>query len=270
MPNNPISGHHNPGLVRPHPPLPGTPLLDLLAEPPEERPVAAEPSGRDPIAIALAGVAALFATVALGVAVLTWLSMSDLQTIVAASGGNSPEGQQQQAAPEESAGGQAVAPMPGQPLADDAAPPANAGTAAYSLAYRPQSLQLSLPPCRSTVTRYVDLDEPRVDADASRADVFYRARTGCYGTPQLHFVNGVTASVVNRATIRPAQCATSIRNAPADNPVRLDGTKILCVLTSSDKAIGEDITQKMVVLVVSAPTPTGQTTVRANAWHATS
>ncbi|SHN02255.1 hypothetical protein [Cryptosporangium aurantiacum] len=267
MANNPMGAHHNPGLVRPHPPLPGTPLLDLLAEPPEERP-APEPSGRDPIAMALSGVAALFATVALGIAVLTWLSMSDLQTIVAVSGAN-PAVDGGQAPPEQAASGQAVAPMPGQPLPGDQMPPPSAAAATYSQAYRPQSLQLALPPCGSSMTRYVDLDEPRVDADASRADLFYQARTGCYGTPQLHLVNGVKAAVVARPTIRPTQCGTSIRNAPADNPIRLDTTKVICVLTSSDKAIGEDITQKMVVLVVSAPTPTGQTTVRANGWHVT-
>ena len=77
----------------------------------------------------------------------------------------------------------------------------------------------------------------------------------------------VTASIVTRPSIRPTQCATSIRNAPADNPIALDTTKVICVLTSSDKAIGEDITQKMVVLVVSAPTPTGSVTVRTSGWH---
>ncbi|GAA3386771.1 hypothetical protein [Cryptosporangium minutisporangium] len=265
MANNPMAAHHNPGLVRPHPPLPGTPLLDLLAEPPEEPP-AAEPSGRDPVAMALAGVAALFATVALGVSVLTWLSMSDLQTIVAVSGANQPaDGARQQ--PAEVASGQAVAPMPGQPMPGEQLPPPSAAPAAYSQAYRPQSLQLSLPPCGSSLTRYVDLDEPRVDADASRADLYYKSRVGCYGTPQLHLINGVTASIVSRPTMRPTQCATSIRNAPADNPISLDTTKVLCVLTSSDKAIGEDITQKMVVLVISAPTPTGQSTARVSAWH---
>jgi len=93
---------------------------------------------------------------------------------------------------------------------------------------------------------------------------------GCYGTPQLHLVGGLTAAVVTRPTIRPAQCATSIRSAPADNPIALDGTKVICVLTSSDKAIGEDIPQKMVVLVAAAPTANGQTTVRATAWNANS
>lgn len=260
-----MAGHHNPGLVRPHPPLPGTPLLDLLAEPPEEQAAALDPSGRDPIAIALAGVAALFATIALGVSVLTWLSMSDLQAIVAVSDANSPAGQPQQAP-----SGQAVAPMQGQPLPDDQFAAPTPGPAGYSQAYRAQTLQLTLPACGSTMTRYVDLDEPRVDADASRADLFYKPRTGCYGTPQLALVNGVTAAVVTRPAIRPAQCATSIKNAPADNPIPLDGTKVICVLTSSDKAIGEDITQKMVVLVVSAPTAAGLTTIRATAWHATS
>ncbi|MFG1920504.1 hypothetical protein [Cryptosporangium sp. NPDC048952] len=266
MPTDPLHGHHNPGLVRPHPPLPGTPLLDLLAEPPDERAAPPEPSGRDPIAMALAGVAALFATVALGVAVLTWLSMSDLQTIVAMSEANQQQEGQQQPAPS----GQAVAPMQGQPLPDDQFAGPTIGTTGYSVAYRSQALQLTLPPCGSTMTRYVDLDEPRVDADASRADLFYKPRMGCYGTPQMHFVGGVTAAVVSRPTIRPAQCANSIKNAPADNPIAIDGTKVICVLTSSDKAIGEDITQKMVVLVVTAPTANGQSTVRASAWNATS
>ncbi|WP_344651977.1 hypothetical protein [Cryptosporangium japonicum] len=265
MPTNPIHGHHNPGLVRPHPPLPGTPLLDLLAEPTEERPPPPEPSGRDPIALALAGVAALFATVALGVAVLTWLSMSDLQTIVAMSEADQPDTGQQPAP-----SGQAVAPLPGQPLPDDQFAGPTLGVTGYSQAYRGQALQLTLPPCGSTMTRYVDIDEPRVDADASRADLFYKPRMGCYGTPQLHFVSGVTAAVVKSPTIRPAQCATSIKNAPADNPIAIDGTKVVCVLTSSDKAIGEDITQKMAVLVITAPSSNGQTTVRATAWNATS
>ncbi|TQS43869.1 hypothetical protein FL583_17770 [Cryptosporangium phraense] len=237
--------------------------MDLLAEPPEEPPAPADPSNRDPIAIALAGVAALFATVALGVAVLTWLSVADLQTIVAASDTNTPVQTGASTAPEEAPTGQAVAPLPEEPLDQVPAVPT------YSQAYGAQTLRLSLPPCQSTMTRYLDLDEPRVDADASRADLYYKARTGCWGTPQLYLINGITASVVNRPTVRPAQCATSIKNAPADNPISLDGTKVICVQTSADKAIGENISQKMVVLVVSAPTATGQTTIRASAWNMT-
>ncbi|MFI5955556.1 hypothetical protein [Cryptosporangium sp. NPDC051539] len=265
MANNPMAAHHNPGLVRPHPPLPGTgsPLMDLLAEPHEEPPVPSEPGNRDPIAMALAGVAALFATVALGVAVLTWLSVADLQTIVAASDTNPTVDSPASAAPEEAATPQAVAPQAEEPLDRVATVPT------FSQAYGSQTLRLALPPCQTTLTRYVDLDEPRVDADPSRADLYYKARTGCWGTPQLYLINGITASVVNRPNVRPAQCATSIKNAPADNPISLDGTKVICVMTSADKSIGEDIPQKMVVLVVSAPTATGQTTIRASAWNMT-
>lgn len=265
-----MAAHHNPGLVRPHPPMPGVPtpgmhLLDLLSEPPEEQPAPVDP-GRDPIAIAIAGVAALFATLALGVAVLTWLSLSDLRTLGAigtpATGAPAPP-----AGPEEAASAQAVAPLTDLP--DGQAPASDLLTAAYTPAYRPQSLQLALPACKTSAVRYVDLDEPRVDADASRADLHYQARSGCYGTPQLNLITGVSASVVTRASMRPAQCADSVRNAPANNPIPLTRSLVLCILTSSDKAIGEDISQKIVLLVVAAPAPSGATTIRATGWHVT-
>jgi hypothetical protein len=275
MANKPLAGDHYPGLVRPHPPMPGvhppTPgmhLLDLLTEPDEPAP--SSPPGRDPVPMVLAGVAAAFATAALGVAILTWVSVSGLESVVA--GG----GQPTTAASASSAGGQeqvasgAQQPLGAPPAAPaDGPPPGDPHGSNYSLAYPTQSLQLSLPPCKSSMVRYVDVDEPRVDADASRADVYYQARSGCYGTPQLNLIGAVTASVVTRSSLRPAQCVADIRNAPANTPILLSKAMNICVLTSADAAVGQDISQKVTLLEISDPNAGGSATVRITGWQVT-
>jgi hypothetical protein len=221
----------------------------------------AEPSAgiaRDPVPMVLAGIAAVFATLALGVAALTWFSMSSLETVAAAGG----------ATPAPSAGQEQAASAAEQPLAaPPAASPGDLRSATYSPAYPAQSLQLLLPPCQSKMARYVDIDEPRVDADASRADLFYRARSGCYSSPELNLLGGATASVVSRSNIRPAQCVESVRNAPANSPIELTKAMNICILTSADTAIGQDISEKVALLVASAPDAAGSTTVRISGWH---
>lgn len=273
MANKPLARDHYPGLVRPHPPMPGTHpptsgmhLLELLSESDEpSRPSPAR--DRDPAAIILSGAAAAVAIVALGVAVLTWVSVSSLESVAAAGGQPTTVAS---ANSQEQVASDAQQPL-GAPLAGpgDTVSAGDLRGATYAPAYRPQSLKLSLPPCKSGMVRYVDVDEPRVGADASRADLFYQARSGCYGTPQLNLIGAVTGSVVSRLSLRPAQCADAIRNAPANNPIVLTKAMNVCLLTSADAAVGQDISRKVAMLTISAPTATGAATIRVSAWQIT-
>ena len=272
MVNKPLARDHYPGLIRPHPPLPGAHpptsgmhLLELLSEPDEPPP--RPERDRDPTAMILAGAAAVVAVVALGVAILTWVSVSSLENVAAAGGqpttAASANGQEEVASDAQQPLG---APLGGP---DDGSPAGDLRGTTYAPAYQPQSLQLSLPPCKSGMVRYVDLDEPRVSADASRADLYYQARSGCYGTPQLNLIGAVTGSVVTRSSLRPAQCADAIRNAPTNNPIVLTKAMNICLLTSADAAVGQDISRKVAMLEVSAPTATGAATIRITGWQLT-
>ena len=270
-----LAGDHYPGLVRPHPPMPGVSppppginLLELLTEPEEPTPSSAP--ARDPVPMVLAGVAATFATVALGVAILTWMSVSGLKSMVATGGQPTTVAAASAATGPEQVTSGAPRPLGAPPVvAADGPPLGNLRGSNYALAYPTQSLQLSLPPCKSAMVRYVDVDEPRVDADASRADLYYQARSGCYGMPQLHLIGAVAASVVTKSSLLPAQCVTDIRNAPANTPILLSRAMNICVATSSDAAVGQDISQKVAMLQISDPTAGGSATIRITAWQVT-
>lgn len=124
-------------------------------------------------------------------------------------------------------------------------------------------------PARCVIGAYVDLDEPRVEADPRTAELAF---TSC-GSPTQWFeivgtrVQGAVAS----SDVTPAECADLIRFSPLpdDSPVSLRRGDTFCVLTSRQAAQETASTQKMVAFTVTAIAKDGTTTLKARAWAIT-
>jgi hypothetical protein len=226
--------------------------------PADETEASAPGRRRATAAIVLATVAALFSVGALGVSLGLYLERG----LPGTSNGAARPGPQLIAT---------IAPEP-EPVQSDAIDP-QATTpgwvdpaAHFSPAYADQVLTVQLPPCGTALTRYVDLDEPRVGVDVGSAELYYEFRSGCNGATQLNLLDGVGVAVVPKPTLTPAECTEALRNAPANEPVLISPKLTVCLTTSATRAADLGVTQKVVVLAVTAIGPDSTATLRANAW----
>ena len=99
---------------------------------------------------------------------------------------------------------------------------------------------------------YLDLDEPRADADQQGSDLRYDSRCGA-GRPALTLAPGAAAGSRAGPDTDAAGCAQAIRTSPlgvnADVPVQ-KGT-VLCVLTSAADAEERGERPRMVLVEVT-------------------
>jgi hypothetical protein len=203
---------------------------------------------RATIALVVASVAMLFSVAALGISI-GLLVDHDLPDTVATPVSTSPS-----AVSTESE------------ITDDvSAPPGWLDPGAiFNLAYADQVLRVQLPPCGTALPKYVDLDEPRVGADAPTAEFYYETKTSCNGSAQLNMLEGVAVAIAPKAAPTAAQCAQALRNAPANEPVAIAPKLTLCIATSP--AAEAKTPEKIVLLTITAIGKDGTATMRAKSW----
>jgi hypothetical protein len=112
---------------------------------------------------------------------------------------------------------------------------------------------------------YIDLDEPRADADPARSDLRYDSRCGGKVRPTLSLGPGADGgSQVPGRDTDAAGCDKAIRTSPlgpgADVPA-VRGT-VLCVLTSAAEADRP----RMVLIEVTDVAVDGTAGLRATSW----
>jgi len=136
--------------------------------------------------------------------------------------------------------------------------------AGYSVSYTEEPLQVQVG-CAAVM--YLDLDEPRADADQQRSDLRYDSRCGT-GRPVLTLAPGAEAAgQVTDPETDAAGCAQAIRASPlgvnAEVPVQ-KGT-LLCVLTSATDAEDRGDRPRMVLVEVTEAGQ-GSAALRATSW----
>ena len=147
------------------------------------------------------------------------------------------------------------------PVVAESPAPAVVFTAAY-----PMQQQLLLRPA-GTCELAVDLDEPRVNADPTVADV---ALHSCEGHPTLVFSAGTEVSVTADPGATASDCADSIRTGALGGAARVpvQPRTALCVATSGIAAAQDGITAKIVLVVVRAVAADGTVVLAVSAWNA--
>jgi cytoskeletal protein RodZ len=156
-------------------------------------------------------------------------------------------------------------PAASAPSSAAASVPASASAdAGYPVSYAEQPLQVQVG-CAAVM--YLDLDEPRADADQQRSDLRYDSRCGT-GGPVLTLAPGAEAAgQVTDPETDAAGCAQAIRTSPlgvnAEVPVQ-KGT-LLCVLTSATDAEDRGDRPRMVLVEVTEAGE-GSAAMRATSW----
>lgn len=116
---------------------------------------------------------------------------------------------------------------------------------------------------------YVDLNEPRVTFDQSQADLVLRLSYGSE-TPQIDLESSaVTAARADTPELTPEDCLELIRTGPLPPSAEVPTPRgtVLCILTSLTRAVEDGISQKLVVLRVTALGRDGLVTIELNAWE---
>jgi len=251
----------------PQPPVSGAPY----GPPVSGAPVGAAPAGRPGrgvarLAMVVAAVAVLLAMSSLGVA--AWALRKADQATDALAALPPPPG-----SPPPDAG---ATPEPGPTPSDaetttgpDAAEPTSTGASiaplnpqsVFKLFYEKRTLNVQVPGCE---TRYVDLDEPRLDAQ-SAADISLAACTG--GIPKMEFTDGVVAAV-GESAMTPNECAEQIQFSaiPATKDYALRKGDAYCIQTSLAAANSRGDSQRMVVVTVTGVSADKLVTLQATAY----
>jgi len=152
------------------------------------------------------------------------------------------------------------------PSAEPSAPAASAA-AEYPVSYSEEPLEVQVG-CAAMM--YLDLDEPRADADQQLSDLRYDSRCGT-GRPVLTLAPGAEAAGQPAGPQTDAAgCAQAIRTRPlgvnAEVPVQ-KGT-VLCVLTSAADAEERGDRPRMVLVEVTEAGE-GSAAMRATSWTVT-
>lgn len=116
---------------------------------------------------------------------------------------------------------------------------------------------------------YVDLDEPRVGGDLSQADITLNLEFD-NSVPYFSFGNDVVAArAPDTAELTPQDCRELIRTGPLPDGSEVPAQRglVLCVATSPEGAAAQGITQKIVVLHVTALADGARATVHLDAWE---
>lgn len=134
----------------------------------------------------------------------------------------------------------------------------------YTVRYTDKPLTIA-PSCSQTV--YLDLDEPRVQADQNVAD--FRYLDSCGAEPaSFRMQDGVDGAKVSSDKATPASCADQIVASPLLHGLNFPVHRgdVFCLTTSLDNARSSGITWKMVVLTVQATAQDGTVSLKVSAW----
>jgi hypothetical protein len=132
----------------------------------------------------------------------------------------------------------------------------------FKLFYEKRTLSVQTPD--GCDTRYVDLDEPRVDAQPA-ADI---SLDGCApGVPKMEFADDVVAAV-GESAMTPNECAEQIQFSAlaATEKYALRKGDAYCIQTSLAAANSRGDSQRMVVLTVTGVSADGLVTMQATAY----
>jgi hypothetical protein len=131
-------------------------------------------------------------------------------------------------------------------------------TAGYSVAYAQEPLRVQV---GCSAVMYLDLDEPRADADEQVSDLRYDSRCG-KDAPRLTLAPGAAAGAqIQNTDTDAADCERAIRTSPLGPGATVDvkeGT-VLCVLTAATPA-------EMALVEITDVGQTGTAGMRATSW----
>ncbi|GAB6898098.1 hypothetical protein [Kineosporia succinea] len=112
-------------------------------------------------------------------------------------------------------------------------------------------------------TRYVDLDQPLVNATNEAYDVSFR--TGL-AQPKLSFqLNDVALG--KSPTVTPDECAQEIQLSPVDSEVEVSQDLVLCAVTNGLGAVNEPARTKMARIVVNSVTKDNAVNLTVTTWE---
>jgi hypothetical protein len=171
-------------------------------------------------------------------------------------------------------GGTSIQPAPGSDTASpgtsdspdtvgtSTAPPTDSvqPTAIYRVHYQAQRLRVPIVQTSADYdyNDYIDLDEPRVGGDERGAELSLD-QTGS-------FSSSLPRAQVSSPNASAQDCAQAIRTAPLTRDVAASKDLNLCFQTDLDTATAQGITQKIVLLSVTAVAKDGTVNVMVTAW----
>ena len=132
------------------------------------------------------------------------------------------------------------------------------GNAQYTLSY--EDIKLTL----RGDSRYIDLDEPVVNATTERMDVTYSNRS--IPGPELAF-DSVNVAIAKSPDATPNECAQNIQLSPAETEVKLSQDLVLCAVTNGIGAVNEPQRAKMVRMVVNSISKDDSVLMTVTSWE---
>lgn len=128
----------------------------------------------------------------------------------------------------------------------------------YSAAYQQEKLRL-----QPSQQRRIDLDLPTANAGSGASDLLYSGFAPNY---KLLF-GEVSLAEIKSPNPTANDCAVELRRAPIDAAVAPSKGKLLCVLTSAERASDQGIPQKVVLMRVDAIAADGTLNLTVSAWN---
>lgn len=144
-----------------------------------------------------------------------------------------------------------------EPTGEPTGGPDPSGT--FTVAYPSETLRL-----QPSSSRSVDLDTPTGNAPSGTYEFSY---TGSTPNLRLYFSNDVAVAEIQTPNPNAGDCAVELRRAPIDSDVVPAKGKMLCVLTSADRAASQGNTQKLVLLRMATLTEDGTLNLSLTAWN---
>ncbi|GAA3621951.1 hypothetical protein GCM10022223_43630 [Kineosporia mesophila] len=112
-------------------------------------------------------------------------------------------------------------------------------------------------------TRYVDLDQPLVNAESAAYDLSFRAG---FAQPTLRFKSADVA-VGKSPTVTPDECAQEIQLSPVDAEVEVSQDLVLCAVTNGLGAVNEPARTKMARIVVNSVSKDNAVNLTVTTWE---
>lgn len=147
-------------------------------------------------------------------------------------------------------------PTPDEVTGTPALPSSNAD---YTVSYENKRVTL-----QGGQSRYLDLDQPRVNADANQYDV--RSLVSTTSGPKLVFNTDSVATAKSAAT-QPEECADKIQLAPASTSIDISQDLVICAVTNGIGAVNEPARTKMARIVVNSVADDGTANLTITTWE---
>jgi hypothetical protein len=112
-------------------------------------------------------------------------------------------------------------------------------------------------------SRYVDLDEPLVNAASDASDLVFQ--TG-FAQPKLVFSSDDVA-VGKSAVVTPDECAQEIQLAPTNRSVDVSQDLVLCAVTNGLGAVNEPARSKMARIVINSVSKDDSVNLTITTWE---